>query len=258
MASSIPRLFNFSQKIEESLKERLLNVEKELSSITIAYREFINDMRTQACTRGGYWTFDLNFVTVDEVRIWCESYEDIVVSQQWRLIGSFKDIMSLAKLAGYTYQSQGKEIVLPGFSPEESYWIRSLQMIRLCIDKSVDPDAIMPCDKTYSNILPENPPILWKSHSIKKSKLCDCCTQDICRTQYGSSLDERPFSPIEPVKVFSPITSGILSSNTVKSLSPLISSSSEASRTPVCRLSHEGDLFTNPLRRISSESFNHL
>jgi hypothetical protein len=217
MTSPVPRLINFSEVVQRSFENQqshTLQQKESLNNLSNAYRKFINDMRLRACENNGYWTFDLNIVSIDDVKTWCESNNTSVISQQWRLIGMFEDLVSLAKLAGYTYQPQGREIVLPGFGPEESYWIRSLQMVKLCHNGSIDSDANLPCADNYSDILSRETPLLWKTESTttRKRQLCHCCTQDMCRTRHqgtfqsikseeSNSCPYAPLSRIEPVKI---------------------------------------------------------
>ena len=212
MSSPVPRLINFSERVQQSFE--INSAKQELSDLAITYRNFISEMRTRACETDSYWTFDLKIVSVDDVRDWCQSDADAVVSQQWRLIGSFEDLISLAKLAGYIYESQGREMVLPNFGPEESYWIRSLQMIKLCQEKSFDSDSIVPCAESYQTTLPKKSTLLWKTNTEKESKvkLCSCCTREMCNTSYQGSFQAvksveprscpyQPLSRIEPVKI---------------------------------------------------------
>lgn len=210
MILAVPRLINFSEKIQLSFEKRSAQIPEEISDLALTYRQFINSMRDRCCENNKYWTFDLNLVSADDVQMWCESDVDTVVSQQWRLIGSFEDLISLAKLAGYVYQPQGREITLPEFGPEESYWIRSLQLIKLCQNKTLDPDAVSSCTQAYFDKLSENTPLLWKTESqFKKLRLCHCCSDQPKHRRNFQPLNieepPRPLSPIELVKV-EPIT----------------------------------------------------
>ena len=176
----IPSLINFSEKVQQAFENRLVLSRKGFDDLSITYRQFINDMKILALKSNAYWTFDLNIVSENDVRALCELNTDIFVSQQWRLAGSLQDLINLAKLAGYHYEPQGREMTLPGFEPEASYWIMTLQMIKLCRDGSPDPDVISPCSKKA--------PLLWNPEPIR---FCHCCTQGKCR----------PLSRIEPVKI---------------------------------------------------------
>lgn len=106
MSQPLPRLINLGETIDQN-----------------GYPGMIKQMRDQACQVNGYWNFNRELISVDEAQRLCQSNPDIVVSQQWRLIGTFQDLISLAKLAGYTHQ--------PNLN-EETYWINSLQIVKLC------------------------------------------------------------------------------------------------------------------------------
>jgi hypothetical protein len=110
------------------------------------------------------------------------------------------------------YQPNGREIILPNFSPEQSYWIRVLQLMKLCQDTDIDPDVIMKYETIYPDILPEKAPLIWKT-GIIKNKLCSCCNHNDHKTSV------RLFSPIEPVKILSnpetPVPAGTLSPVTI-------------------------------------------
>lgn len=134
---------------------RLINLEENISN-TNTYYELIRQMRDQACQINGYWNFDRKLVSHDEARLLCQSDSNIVVSEQWRLIGTFQDLISFAQLVGYTYQPLEINQKLPGYNPEESYWIRSLQIVKLCQTLN------QPCK-------------LWQELSTPINKLCCKC-----------------------------------------------------------------------------------
>ena len=79
-----------------------------------------------------YWTFSLEHISKEQASEYCKSSPDIVVSHCWGLVGLFQDIVLLAKLTGMKYSPQGRESCLPGFNPEETYWIKTLKLMKLC------------------------------------------------------------------------------------------------------------------------------
>jgi hypothetical protein len=164
----IPRLIDFSEKVDK------------ISS----YHNIIDDMKSKALKSNGYWNFDKNIITEHEAAQLCNSENDIVVSNKWRLIGIFGDIVMLAKLIGYFYQSSNREISLPNFNPEETYWIKSLELAKL------SPSLIENKNEIITNL-----PLITKSKSFwetNSSKLCACCPNKQIKKSFFNTIEIIP------------------------------------------------------------------
>lgn len=179
--SNIPALNDFSRRVNEAFREsqniresilrQLENINEyrnfmnkwhvklsvSPSTIKEMYLEMINNLRIIACRENKYWKFDMEFISPEEALIYCTENFNLVVSEHWRVIGEMNDIISLAKLAGYCYQPNGREYLLPGFDPESSYWIKNLKLMRIC-----EGETVSPCNETIADTCVSN-------------KSCKCC-----------------------------------------------------------------------------------
>ena len=149
----LPRLISFSEKVEN------------ISS----YPGLIDNMKLKALKSNGYWNFNMKIISNEDATSLCNLENDIVVSKKWRLIGTFGDIIMLAKLIGNFYQSHGRKIVLPNFTPEETYWIKFLELTKLSpqlIEKSEKEEIVV----SHPAKVPLKP--FWETNC---SQLCGCC-----------------------------------------------------------------------------------
>lgn len=108
----IPRLVDFSYNIS-------------------SYPYSVNNMLSKAININGYWTFDQKLISIEDAAILSNLQNDVVVSNKLRVVGLFSDIILLGKLMGNFYQLSNREIMLPNFSPEETYWIKLLELSKL-------------------------------------------------------------------------------------------------------------------------------
>ena len=125
---------------------QLLNIPRTRVDII---KNFILKLRNEACERSEYWTFDLSFLSGQYSNTYCDSYSDIVVSEEWRVVGRYDDIIDLAKLAGFKYIKANHNFTIPNFDAEESHWIKTLQLVKICNKEELNTEK---CTKVFDSV----------------------------------------------------------------------------------------------------------
>ena len=163
---------------------RLSSLSEKVENVS-SYSNIIDDMKLKSLKSNGYWKFDKNIITENEAALLCNLENDVVVSNKWRLIGTFRDIIMLAKLIGNFYQPHGREIMLPNFGPEDTHWIKFLQLAKL------SPSSPNEDEEDIVTSLPSKVPLkpFWENNC---SKLCGCCLNKQVKKSFFNRIEIVP------------------------------------------------------------------